>query len=135
MNVKKGILTPNEEMVMNWFWENDRPLSSRDIMAWNEKGWGVEQVSNILRALERKEMIQFCGKVSGKTRPDGKTQPVRQFTPLMSKEQYLLKSLDQKGMNLGLLHKMTAALAEKVGSRAVIEELEKIIKEVEQKNE
>lgn len=134
MNVKKGILTPNEEIVMNFFWDSETPLSSRDILMVNQKGWGIEQISNILRSLQRKQMIEFCGKANGKSRPDGKMQPVRQFRTLVTREQYLAQLVGSKKPDMKFLHKISAALVEEVGTEAVIEELERILKELEEKN-
>lgn len=134
MNVKNGVLTPNEEMVMNFFWNSERPLSSRDIAAMNEKGWCIEQISNMFRALVKKGMIEFCGKVNGKSRPDGKMQPVRQFRPLVTRNQYLAEMVGSKGMDMEFLHKITAALVEEIGEEQVLEELEKIIKELEEQH-
>lgn len=134
MNVKRGILTPNEEMVMNFFWDSEMPLSSRDILMMNDKGWGVEQISNMLRALERKQMIEFCGKTNGKSRPDGKRQPVRQFRVIVTRDQYLAQLVGSKKPDMKFLHKISAALVEDVGTEAVIEELENILKELKGKN-
>lgn len=134
MNVKKGFLTPNEEIVMDFFWNHDDPLTSREIVSQNTKGWGVEQVSNMFRSLEKKGMIRCCGKVNGKVSTGGKAQPVRQFIPLVSREEYLTNFIISKGISTGLLHKMSVALVEEIGNQEVIEELEKIIQELEKEN-
>lgn len=134
MNVKKGKLTPSEENVMNYFWSSNEPLSSREILDLSGQRWSMEQVSNILRSLERKKMIELCGKKIGKTRPDGKAQPVRLFKVLVAKGEYLADMVGEKGADQKFLHKVSAALVEKIGVEAVIDELEEIIKELEMKN-
>lgn len=135
MNVKKGLLTPTEERVMELFWNNEEPLGSRELLEMSDNEWSVEQISNILRALERKQMIEFCGKKSGRTRPDGKLQPVRQFRVCMTKGEYLVDIVGAKGVDKKFLYKVSAALVESIGEKEVISELEKIIRELEKKHE
>lgn len=134
MNVRKGILTPTEELVMSMFWNSEEPLSSREILERSDREWSVEQISNILRALERKQMIEFCGKKNGRSRPDGKLQPVRQFRILVTKGEYLADIVGEKGIDKKFLHKVSTALVESIGMREVISELEEIIRELEKRN-
>ncbi len=77
-------------------------------------------------------MIEVCGVVQYGT------QYARQFVPSMAKEEYAAKLIISKGLGKGSMAKVAAAMVKEADGEIksdVIEELEKIIEELKEKDE
>ena len=123
---KKFVLTPNEELLMNVFWNNSRPLTSVDLTKLCEpQGWNQEHILNMLRSIKNKGLIEVCGAVQyGK-------QYARSFQASLSREEYAAKLAVSVGIGEKNLAKTAVALVKNVcGTEDAIDRLEQIIKDL-----
>ena len=104
-----NILTKNEMIIMNVFWEVKKPLTSAeltDLIA--DKNWFPSYVITALRSLEAKGFVKVCGTVRHST------QYARQFVSTVSREEYAARLALTSGIKKNALADVTLALAREV---------------------
>lgn len=126
--------TKREEELMNFFWNQEKPLTSNDILQdCINRTWKDKYLPVMLKSLENKRAIKICGVVQYGT------QYARQFIPITSKEEYFTQLAVNGGVNLLSFSKVVFNLAtenKKVEEqKEIISQLEEIIKEMEPKKE
>lgn len=124
---KKFVLTPNEEVLMNTFWTENRPLTSVELEELCKgEGWNQEYILNMLRSIKKKELVEVCGTVQyGK-------QYARSFIPSVCREEYAAMLAASTGITEKSLARVTAAMVRTVwNTDDVIGSLEKIIQQLE----
>lgn len=133
-------LRDKEETLMNILWDKGDSMSSMEMVAALPQDiWGVnsdKNVHKVLRDLLKKDMLEVTGQVlSG-------THYARLFKPTMSREAYMLRQLS--GLKSNSLRRVAFGLTKMADVKAaetdeadenLIEELEEIIREVEQGDE
>ena len=131
MAKKSEHLTESEEELMELFWSRKEALTSVEILKMDfSHSWSDSYLHIMLRSLMKKKMIEVCGTVQYGT------QYARQFVPSMTKEEYVAKIITEKGVDKSSLAKVAVAMVKEtdVETRAdLIEELEKIIRELKEK--
>lgn len=129
--MKKNKLTNSEEMLLHIFWNQGKPLTSTDIFDISQKSdnsssWSKNYILKMLTSLEEKKMIEICGFIK-----EGKKY-VRQFSPCLSKEEYIADVLEEQGISTASIAKIAVALVKKQNGKAGSEEHDKLIAELEQ---
>ncbi len=123
-------LTKNEEVVMGIIWDADKPLISMEILEQcTNARWDHTYILHMLRALEKKELVEVCGTVrSGK-------QYARQFIASVPKEKYVTDMVLKTGVSSREMLLVAAALISKADdNKKTAEQLEKIIGDLENGN-
>ena len=121
-------LTKSEEKLMLFLWEKGKPLSVSEIIAqWADNTWTKNYTRDIVRGLEEKGVVEFCGLAH-----NGKNY-VRRFRTTLSKEEYYTQLAKHRGVTVSRMLQVEAvAMAEKGdrdGMEKLIHELEEIIEE------
>ena len=133
MAKKRSFLTGSEEELMELFWNRKEPMTSVEILKVDtDHSWNDSYIHIMIRSLLKKGMIEVCGVVQYGT------QYARQFVPSMAKEEYAAKLIISKGLGKGSMAKVAAAMVKEADGEIksdVIEELEKIIEELKEKDE
>lgn len=129
--MKKNKLSSSEEILLHIFWQHEEPLTSTEIFDITQKSsdlssWSKNYILKMLISLQEKGMLAICGVVR-----EGKKY-VRQFSPCLSKEEYLADVLDQQGVNTASLVKIAMALVKKQDERGEDEKHNQLIAELEQ---
>lgn len=129
--MKKSKLSNSEEMLLHIFWQQGDPLTSTDIWditreAPNLSSWSKNYILKMLVSLQEKGLIDICGFVK-----EGKKY-VRQFSPCLTKEEYIADMLDQQGLNTVSFAKIAVALVKKQGEKSGNEKHGQLIAELEQ---
>ena len=129
--MKKNKLSNSEEMLLHIFWQQGEPLTSTDIFDLTQKSpdlssWSKNYILKMLISLQEKGMLEICGVAR-----EGKKY-VRQFSPCLSKEEYIADVLDQQGINTSSLAKIEMALVKKQEAKRGDKEHEQLIAELEQ---
>ena len=129
--MKKNQLSHSEEMLLHLFWQQEKPLTSTDIFDITQRSpdfssWSKNYILKMLISLQEKEMLAICGVVR-----EGKKY-VRQFSPCLSKEEYIADVLDQQGINTSSLAKIAVALVKKQEAKGGDENHDQLIAELEQ---
>lgn len=115
---------------MEVFWKSEKPLTSVDIVNMEIKAtWVNGLVHNIIRSLLKKGMLKECGMVRYAT------QYARQFVPALTREEYVAKIVSGKFQKLSVPKVMVALAKEEGGEKAIIEELEEIIRKLKEEGE
>lgn len=126
---KKYLLTPNEEEVMEFFWDRGQPMTSVDILASSkDHSWKDNYLNIMLRSLLNKNALQICGTVQYGN------QYARLFTPVFTKSEYAAKLAVSRGIED--IPQVAVAMAKETGAETdekLIERLENIIKELREK--
>ena len=101
-------LSITEEELMNTFWKIGTPATSVDILAYaKNKTWSGNYIHKMLKVLEEKKFIEM----NGAAQYNGRL--VRQFTPLVSKEEYTTFLLEQQGLTAKSFAKIALAFVKK----------------------
>ena len=121
-------LTKSEEKLMLFLWEKGKPLSVSEIIAqWADNTWTKNYTRDIVRGLEEKGVVEFCGLAH-----NGKNY-ARRFRTTLSKEEYYTQLAKHRGVTVSRMLQVEAvAMAEKGdrdGMEKLIHELEEIIEE------
>lgn len=127
--------TVAEEELMNIFWNEDRPLTSVEILELAaHKSWKGNYLHKMLHGLQKKGFIEVCGTVQyGK-------QYAREFTPIITREEYAANLLSWQGVNASSFAKIAMALVkrgkkdEKPNEKLILE-LEKMIAQLKNSGE
>ena len=131
MNKKQMHMTESEELLMDIFWDAEKPITSVEIVRMKIRPtWTNGLVHNMIRSLLKKGMLLECGTVRYAT------QYARQFQPSMTKEEYAAKVALSVGISKGAVSKVMVALARETGEEQnLIEELEEIIHQIKKEQE
>ena len=140
------VLTNREEELMDFLWEQNKPLAANEILAeCKERSWSDRYLQVMLRSLEKKGAIESCGTVRQGNHYS------RQFHCRLTKEEYfaqLAQAFDQaqrgggfpfsqaSGVNSRLFARAVVSLAAKASPKEqeeVIRELEQLLEEYRQK--
>lgn len=116
--MEKELFNKSEEALMNFLWDQGKPLSITQISElWEGKEITDHNLRVLMRSLEKKSAIECCG-----AEPRGR-QYARIFRCTISKEEYYAKVLNANGVSLPkLLQVETMALA-RVDSIENVDEL------------
>lgn len=122
------LLTHNEKILMDFFWESAQPLTSVDLI---EKTPDKKNyIPIMIKSLLAKGLITECGTVLyGK-------RYARAFTPTMTREEYSAKLALLINKKKNVVSKIAVALVNEIPEKdqhAVIEELENTILELKKK--
>ena len=125
--IKKLILTKREDELMNFLWDEGRPLIVEEMLdVGGEHEWGENYLRIMLRSLEKKGAVEACGMVlRGK-------QYARQFRPAISKEEFYLRLAMNRGASAGALLQVAAAAVmkgKKEDTDEVVRQLEEMLEE------
>lgn len=133
---REGLLTDKEEEIMQFLWSYDKPVTRNEIKELcTERTWKDNYLGGILVSLGKKGMLKTVGMVKY-----GKTY-ARRLTYAMTREEYIAKLVASKGINLSSLGQVAVAIAKdssdstSAEDNEMIERLEKIINEFEDKKE
>lgn len=123
MNNKEKLLTKSELDLMELFWEQERPLTSVEVLEIKgERSWNGSYIHIMLRSIMKKGMIQVCGAIQYGT------QYARQFIPVVTKEEYAARLALSTGISKDELGKVVFAMVkESVDEGSVSEMIEEII--------
>ena len=125
-------LTNSEEDLMEIFWEKKEPLTSLDILDISAgRSWNGNYIHMMLRSLMKKGMIEICGTVQCGT------QYARQFTPVITKEQYAARLVLSKGIEGNAIAAVTVAMVNEINEadeEGLVKQLEEIVQELKNKN-
>ena len=113
---------------MLFLWDQERPISVSEMMeAWSDKAWTKNYTRDIVRALEQKGAIEFCGLVRCGS------QYARRFRTILSREEYYSQLANRRGVSVSKMFKAQAVAmvekGDKDGMAKLIQELEDIIEE------
>lgn len=134
--IKENPLTYSEEYLMKVFWEEGAPLTSAQLVKLTQKiDWAPNYIHKLLNSLQDKEFIEMCGVVR-----EGKHYS-RQFTPCITKEQYITDYLRRQSLQTDSYMKIALGLIKEdlpknrsSNNEELIAELENIIKKLEQED-
>ena len=128
---KKDSLTKNEQNLMEIFWKHEEPLTSTDLTELAaDQGWVKEYILNTIRALLNKDMVEVCGVVQSNT------QYARQFRTKTSREEYAARLVRSAGIDDHAIAQVTMAMVRSSNDRkAVIQDLQKMIRQLEEEDE
>lgn len=125
-------LTKSEEELMKIFWEKKEALTSVDILEISvDRSWNGNYIHMMLRSLMKKGMIEICGTVQYGT------QYARQFTPIITKEQYAAKLVMSKGIEKNAIAAVTVAMVNEVSEadeEGLVKQLEEIVQELKNRD-
>ena len=134
---RNGLLSPREEQLMDYLWEQDEAQSTDRIQAGLEdKGWNKVTLYRILQGLIDKGYIR----ISGLERNN--TQYLRLMEPAISKEDYTAGILADRGIGVSSIPNLVMAILGTDGNRKrsqkenenIINGLEEIIMEIRTRN-
>lgn len=127
MRKKSFELTRGEEVIMELFWDADRPLTSMDICGTTDE-FNDSYVHRLLTSLQKKEMLVVNGVVQSVK------QYARTFAPAMTREEYGALVMDKLGINdEKALAKVAVAMVQRStdkqqkGNTELIKQLENIV--------
>lgn len=136
--MKNYKLSNSEEYLLELFWQENRPLTSVDLVEIaTQFKWSSNYIHKIIGLLQNKGLIEMCGVTK-----EGKHY-IRQFVPSLSKEEYLSEMLLEKGVGtlsfakiaMSFVKKGTADNEEQTQENlALISELEDIITRFEEEH-
>ncbi len=116
-------LTKSEEKMMQFLWEQDKPLSVTEMLALlDDKAWTKNYTRDIVRSLKLKGALVLCGLVHSHT------NFAQQFTPGLTKEEYYAGLAKHNGVSVSSMFRAEAAAMVKTGQKQEVDEL---IKELE----
>ena len=125
------VLTNREEELMDFLWEQNKPLAANEILAeCKERSWSDRYLQVMLRSLEKKGAIESCGMVRQGNHYS------RQFHCRLTKEEYFAQLAQASGVNSRLFARAVVSLAAKASPKEqeeVIRELEQLLEEYKQK--
>ncbi|WP_322172299.1 BlaI/MecI/CopY family transcriptional regulator [Acutalibacter caecimuris] len=122
-------LSKSEEKLMQFLWEQDRPLSALEMLEAldGSQAWGEHYLRVMLKSLEKKGAIEYCGFVRRAN------QYARRFHCTLTQEEYYVQLAQKAGVNVDGVFR-AAAVAIIPGSseeekEELIQKLEAIIEE------
>ncbi|MDO4337695.1 MAG: BlaI/MecI/CopY family transcriptional regulator [Eubacteriales bacterium] len=123
-------LTKGEEVMMEIFWDAERPLTTMEISEMTDE-FNDSYIHRLVKSLEKKEMLKISGLVkSGK-------QYARQFAPTTTREEYGAFVMQNLGIrDEKALAKVAVAMVsrfvddENNKNEALVKELENIVEEL-----
>jgi len=120
-------MTKSEEELMMLFWSKDEPLTSVELLEMaTEHTWVGNYIHIMLRSLIKKGMIMECGTIQYGT------QYARKFVPVITREEYMAKSLLSKNFDIKAVAGIMVAMAkEEKHNEELIKYLEGIVEEFE----
>jgi len=123
--VEKKLFNKSEEALMNFLWDQDRPISVAQISElWDGKDITDHHLRVLLKSLEKKSAIECCG-----AEPRGR-QYSRIFRCTTSREEYYARVLDANGVSLPKLLQVESVALAQVGNGENINELIQSLQEV-----
>ncbi len=134
---RNDLLSPREEQLMDYLWEQHEAQSTDRIQAGLEdKGWNKVTLYRILQGLIDKGYIR----ISGLERNN--TQYLRLMEPAISKEDYTARILADRGIGVSSIPDLVMAILGTDGNRKrsqkenenIINGLEEIIMEIRTRN-
>lgn len=130
MNNKSYRFTAKEEELMNLLWEQDRPMTSVEILEISGiHSWSDNYLPIMLKSLLKKEAIEVCGYTQCGT------QYARQFRAALSKEEYIARLAVRRGLDKNSVAKVALAMVDELGEDkdTAIKILESVIAELKAK--
>lgn len=123
MDKSKKRITPYEKEVLEALWENEKPLTAREIVYYCvNKSWKPSYINIMIKSLLEKELIREAGfKRSGKNF-------ARMFEPTMTEGEWVVHHLIEKKINKGkLLREVLSQLLENIQDVEKVEQLSILI--------
>lgn len=125
------VLTKREEELMDFLWEQGKPLAANEILAaCSQRSWSDRYLQVMLRSLEKKGAIEACGTIRQGNHYS------RQFRCCLTKEEYFAQLAQASGVNSRLFARAVVSLAAESSPKEqeeVIQELERLLEEYKQK--
>lgn len=128
--MKKKGMTPREEEIMELLWKENKALTSVDILQKLDPAeWNNASVFRTIKTLLSGKYVKVCGM------EQYNKQYARQFIPAITREDYAVELLSDRGLNEKSIMKIALAMVRKEkGSKKdreeLIEELENMIQKV-----
>ena len=124
---KSGILSKREEQLMDFLWEENRPMTTIEMGELLDKDkWNNITLFRTVKSLLEKEYIDVCGMERNKT------QYARKYQTVVSKDEYMAQLLVEKGIPISSIGSIVLAM---IGTGAKTnnssDEDEKLIHELE----
>lgn len=117
-------LSNSEEILMNLFWSETMPLTSIELTAMTEDmSWSSNYIHKLLVMLQEKGFLEMCG-----VERRGKHY-VRQFEPLLSKEDYAVRMLEEQNLGISALGQIAMGFVKKA-DQATPEERQALINDL-----
>jgi len=130
MRKKEFELTKGEEVLMELFWNADRPLTSMDICEMTDE-FNDSYVHRLLTALQKKDMLGVNGVVQSVK------QYARTFIPTMTREEYGALLMERLGINnekafakVAVAMVQRSADKQKEGNKELVKQLENIVEQL-----
>lgn len=124
---KKSQLTDREELLMELLWRSEKALTSVELLKIEElSGWNETYFHRTIKSLSGKGLIRVCGVERYNT------QYARQFEPTLTREEYAIKILKERGINSSSIGRLAMALVKDVEDDRQGEEKDKLIEELEE---
>lgn len=124
---KGTAMTNREEELMNFLWDCQEPITSKEILErCSNHSWSESYLQVMLRSLLGKGMLEQVGMVRYGT------QYARQFTPTMAKEDYFVALAAERDLDKARFACAAVAMALRdapEGAEALSKELRRMLKE------
>ena len=120
-------LTPNEQLLMDIFWKENRPLTSVDLAEYLPEDcqeWKNGYLHNLLKALSDKHMLHVTTIIQYGRRF------AKQYEPILTKEEYAARIVSSLNFKEESVPKITCALIKEISGddrERIISELENIV--------
>lgn len=116
-------LTKSEEKLMQFLWEQGKPLSASEIQAlWKDNAWTKSYTRDIIRALEEKGAIEFYN-----LERTGKNYG-RRFRTVLTRGEYFSQLAMRNGVTVTKMFKVEAFAMVEKGNK---QEMDDLIRELE----
>lgn len=128
-------LSEKEELLLQYIWSQDKPLTSVEMFHYFEtNGWNENNVFRTINSLLEKKLLNICG-MELYTK-----QYARTFLPTLSQEEYIIRYLSERGLKRKSIAKIVLALAKEdekkeINNDELISQLETIVKELRTEKE
>jgi len=124
---KKIKLTEREELLMDLFWRSEKPLTSVEMLKTEElSGWNETYFHRTIKSLSGKGFIRVCGMERFNT------QYARQFEPTLTREEYAINLLKERGIGRSSIGRLALALVKDIEEDKQGEDKDKLIEELEE---
>lgn len=132
--MQKFALTKSEEKLMQFLWEQAKPLSVPEMLeTWTDKAWTDNYMRAIIKALENKGAVEFYNL------EQRGSKYARRFIPTFDKKQYFAELAKSNGVSISDMVQVEAVAIAKKGNKEDIDELihqlEEIISEYRTKDD
>lgn len=134
MKKKVSILTPNEQLLMELFWNIGKPMTSIDLCDYlpdDCQDWKNGYLHNLLKILLDKKMLRVTNILQYGRRF------AKQYEPALTKEEYAAKMVSSLNFESDSVSKIAYAIAKEVSgenSDRIISELEDILDKLKKDN-